>query len=140
MNQGNQLLATQESQLNTFLQLLADELEAFKQRKSDLVYQIAVQKDELLNKIKQTDEQIAQLDNLSELKQTPEFVEQVAKLEQDLEQVKAQSLINERVIRTSLNNVLRLKQSILSLKNADAMTYDKQGQAKTQTLGKGIKA
>lgn len=140
MTLDKQLLEAQQTQLDAFMQLLADELEAFKQRKSDVVYQIAVKKDELLNLIKQTDEQIANLDNLTELKQDPEFLDQTSQLEAALAKIKEQSTINERVIRTSLNNVLRLKQSILALKNADAMTYDKQGQAKTQTLGKGIKA
>ncbi|GEM_PF-3570695 len=140
MTQSNQLLAEQETQLHAFMQLLSDELVAYKARKSDLVYQIAVQKDELLSKIKQTDEQIANLENLAELKQQTEFSDKVAELEHSLEKIRIQSAVNERVIRTSLNNVLRLKQSILAMKNSDAMTYDKQGQAQTQTLGKGIKA
>lgn len=140
MSQHQTLLAQQQSQLEGFTQLLNDELQAYKDRKSDEVYNIAVKKDELLTQIQQTDQQIAQLDNLTELKKDEQFNQSVAKLGSLLADIKTQSAVNERVIRTSLNNVLRLKQSILALKNSDAMTYDKQGQAQTQTLGKGIKA
>lgn len=140
MSQHQTLLAQQQSQLEGFTQLLNDELQAYKDRKSDEVYNIAVKKDELLTQIQQTDQQIAQLDNLTELKKDEQFNQTVAKLDSLLADIKTQSTVNERVIRTSLNNVLRLKQSILALKNSDAMTYDKQGQAQTQTLGKGIKA
>ncbi|WAJ69433.1 flagellar export chaperone FlgN [Catenovulum adriaticum] len=140
MSQHEALLAKQQSQLEGFTQLLNDELVAYKQRKSDEVYNIAVNKNELLTQIQQTDQQISQLENLSELKKDEHFNQAVAKLDELLADIKTQSAINERVIRTSLNNVLRLKQSILALKNSDAMTYDKQGQAQTQTLGKGIKA
>lgn len=140
MSQHETLLAKQQSQLEGFTQLLNDELVAYKQRKSDEVYNIAVSKNELLTQIQQTDQQISELENLSELKKDEHFNQAVAKLDELLADIKTQSAINERVIRTSLNNVLRLKQSILALKNSDAMTYDKQGQAQTQTLGKGIKA
>lgn len=140
MSQHEVLLAKQQSQLEQFIQLLNDELLAYKQRKSDEVYNIAVKKNELLTLIQQTDQQIAQLENLAELKTDEHFNQAVAKLDKLLTEIKEQSAVNERVIRTSLNNVMRLKQSILALKNADAMTYDKQGQAQTQTLGKGIKA
>lgn len=140
MQQVENLLTAQQVQLSTLSQLLTAELEAYKQRKPDMVYDIAIQKNEMLIKIQQTDQEIAALDNLAELKLNNDFNTLVKQLETQLTEIKQQNAINERVIRTSLNNVMRLKQSILALKNSDAMTYDKLGQAQTQTLGKGIKA
>lgn len=134
------LLQQQQDNLNQLKVLLDEELSAFKNRQADEVYQIAQSKNELIDQIQQTDKSIAELADLAELKTQDDFAGKVEQIENTLAQVKSKNAINERVIRTSLNNVQRLKQSILALKNADAMTYDKQGQAKTQTLGKGIKA
>jgi flagella synthesis protein FlgN len=140
MNQANELLDQQAEQLTSLGDLLQAELDAYKQRNTDKILDTAEAKQALLIKIQALDQSIAQLENLDELKQNESFQARVDAINHQLKEIKVQSTINERVIRTSLNNVTRLKQSILSLKNADSMTYDKQGQAKTQTLGKGIKA
>ncbi|KMT65493.1 flagellar export chaperone FlgN [Catenovulum maritimum] len=140
MNQANELLDQQAEQLTSLGDLLQAELDAYKQRNTDKILDTAEAKQALLIKIQALDQSIAQLENLDELKQSESFQASVDAINHQLKEIKVQSAINERVIRTSLNNVTRLKQSILSLKNADSMTYDKQGQAKTQTLGKGIKA
>jgi flagella synthesis protein FlgN len=140
MNQANKLLDQQAEQLTSLGDLLQAELDAYKQRNTDKILDTAEAKQALLIKIQALDQSIAQLENLDELKQNESFQARVDAINHQLKEIKVQSTINERVIRTSLNNVTRLKQSILSLKNADSMTYDKQGQAKTQTLGKGIKA
>lgn len=134
------LLQQQQDNLNQLMGLLDSELSAFKSRKADEVYQIAQSKNELINQIQQVDKSIAELADIDSLKTQDDFAAKVEQIEITLAEIKNKNSINERVIRTSLNNVQRLKQSILALKNSDAMTYDKQGQAKTQTLGKGIKA
>ncbi|EWH09940.1 flagellar synthesis protein FlgN [Catenovulum agarivorans DS-2] len=135
-----ELLQQQQDNLNQLIILLEQELSAFKSRQADEVYQIAQSKNALIDQIQQTDKSISELADLEQLKAQDDFAAKVEQIENTLAEVKNKNAINERVIRTSLNNVQRLKQSILALKNADAMTYDKQGQAQTQTLGKGIKA
>lgn len=134
------LLEQQHTQLNELSELLKSELDAFTQRDIDSIYDIAELKSNLLQKIQQVDQMISQAENLETLKQDADFKHQVEQLDIQLKEIKVQNSINERVIRASLNNVTRLKQSILSLKNSNAMTYDKKAQTQTQTLGKGIKA
>ncbi|MER2492627.1 flagellar export chaperone FlgN [Catenovulum sediminis] len=140
MHKSSALLSQQKDNLNKLMALLNAELDAFKQRKADEVYEIAKEKNALLNHIQNCDQEIAALEDLSEVKKQASFQQAVEEVETLLAKVKAQNSINERVIRTSLSNIQRLKQSILAMQNSDAMTYDNKGQAQTQTLGKGIKA
>lgn len=134
------LLTLQRDNLNHLMSLLAEELDAFKNRDPDLVEKIAQNKLTSLQNIEATDKKIALLPDLNRLKEDPDFSLGIEYIQQLLSQVKAQNQVNERVIRTSLGNLQRLKQGILALKNQDAMTYDKLGQAQSQMLGKGIKA
>lgn len=140
MTTAFKLLEKQIAQLDTLSVLLNDELEAFKQRKADDILSIAEKKIAVLSQISETDTQLSEVEGISELKQQDEFQATVAQIDDKLAELKSKNAVNERVIQMSLNNITQLKQSLLSLKNSDAMTYDKKGKAMTQTLGKGIKA
>ncbi|WP_232824617.1 flagellar export chaperone FlgN [Algibacillus agarilyticus] len=134
------VLTQQLKNLDKLTNLLAAELEAFTKRQPDNIITIAEQKIQLLNEITDIDIQLAALPDLEQIKKEPSIKQLITQCDEKLTALKTQNSVNERVIKTSLNNVSRLKQSLLSLKNADAMTYDKKGQAMTQTLGTGIKA
>lgn len=134
------VLTQQLKNLDKLTNLLAAELEAFTKRQPDNIITIAEQKIQLLNEITDIDIQLAALPDLEQIKKEPSIKQLITQCDEKLAALKTQNSVNERVIKTSLNNVSRLKQSLLSLKNADAMTYDKKGQAMTQTLGTGIKA
>ncbi|WP_017446326.1 flagellar export chaperone FlgN [Gayadomonas joobiniege] len=138
--QVSELLNRQKESLKNLMALLTRELDAFKLRQPQQIEELNQQKVVLLQQIESLDKSIEQLPELAALKQQDEFIDAVAEIQTLLADVKSQNQINERVIRTSLGNLQRLKQKILSLKNHDAMTYDKLGQAQSQTLGKGIKA
>jgi flagella synthesis protein FlgN len=140
MTNAVELIEQQIKQLDVLHQILIDELEAFKQRQPDVILSIAELKVECLSRVNEIDQTLAQLDDLTTIKQQPEIKALLNTCDEKLAFVKQQSAVNEHVIKTSLNNITQLKQSLLALKNADAMTYDKLGKAQTQTLGKGIKA
>ncbi|NTS75409.1 flagellar protein FlgN [Catenovulum sp. SM1970] len=135
-----ELIEQQIDNLDQFNNLLIEELDAFKARQAEQILTLAEKKASLLDAIKNQDQAIASLPDLDSLKQDPEFKQAVEKCDEYLSALKQQTAINERVIQTSLNNVSQLKQSMLTIKSANSMTYTKSGKATASTLGKGIKA
>mgnify|MGYP003962212015 CR=1 FL=1 len=134
------LLDLQIQQLDNLATLLSDELEAFTKRQPDTIVEIADKKVEQLNAITALDVQISELPNIAELKNEPTFKAKVLECDEHLAALKHQNSVNASVIETSLDNVAKLKHSILSLKNSDTMTYNKSGKTRTQSYGTGIKA
>jgi flagellar biosynthesis/type III secretory pathway chaperone len=134
------LLDLQIQQLDNLANLLSDELEAFTKRQPEAMVEIAEKKVEQLNAITALDVQLSELPNITDFKEDPAFKKKVSECDEHLAALKQQNTINASVIGTSLDNVAKLKQSILALKNADTMTYNKAGKTRTQTLGTGIKA
>jgi flagella synthesis protein FlgN len=135
-----QLIEQQINQLKTFNALMHSELDAFKERKPDTLVAIAEQKLALLKAITAIDDAISDATDLANAKEDKAFMDKVVECDILLNEIKIQNNINETVVQTSLNNVGKLKHSLLSLKNADTMTYNKAGKTKTQTYGSGIKA
>ncbi|AWB67962.1 flagellar protein FlgN [Saccharobesus litoralis] len=140
MTNAFEIVNQQMQQLEELSGLLSQELDAFTHRDPAKIIDIAESKVKTLTTITELDAQLSQLPNLSALKSEAKFSQLVEQCAVKLNELKTQNAVNERVIKTSLNNVTQLKQSLLSLKNANAMTYDKKGKAMTQTLGAGIKA
>lgn len=134
------LLNQQQQHLDALLSLLRQELAALASRNITELEQITTAKSAVLQHLQQTDQQLAQAPELENYKQQDWFKQQVAALDQQLEQCKRHNDINQQTLEQSQLTLARFKTELLSSRGKSGLTYTNKGIPAVDNKGKGIKA
>tara|TARA_R110002126_G_scaffold10245_70_gene46737 strand:+ start:6622 stop:7056 length:435 start_codon:yes stop_codon:yes gene_type:complete len=136
----NSLLTQQQAQLDALLLLLRQELAALAARDIDTLSVVTEQKQALLSEIQTTDNSIATSPLLETARAESWFTEQVAQLEQSLDNCKQQNDVNQITLEQSQLTLQRFKTELLSARGKSGLTYTSKGKPTVDNMGKGIKA
>ncbi|WNO61843.1 flagellar export chaperone FlgN [Rheinheimera sp. MMS21-TC3] len=139
-DQASTLLKQQQQQLDSLLLLLRQELAALSERDIANIERLTAEKNHLIAQIEQTDNAVAQLPNLADIKQLSWFSESVAKIDTVLADCKQQNEVNQQVLEQSQLILERFKNALLSQKGKSGLTYTNKGKPSVDNIGKGIKA
>ncbi|MCK7458035.1 flagellar export chaperone FlgN [Idiomarina aminovorans] len=123
----NDLLQEMADSLDTLALLQQRELNAIVDRQHADVNSVTAEKDKVLTRITELDEQLNQHPDKEQLKDDPELSEAVAAIQNTLADVQHQSQVNERVVQATLNSIEQLKQTILQSARKDTLTYNSKG-------------
>ena len=134
------LLNQQQQQLDELLLLLRQELAALANRDINELERITNEKPVVLQKLQQTDHDLAQSPEMTHLKQEDWFKQRVSMLDQQLEQCKRQNDINQQTLEQSQLTLARFKTELLSSRGKSGLTYTSKGVPTVDSKGKGIKA
>lgn len=134
------LLEQQHAQLDALLLLLKHELTILSSRDIEALTAITTEKSQLLSHIHALDAQLAHETELSACMKAPWFTEQVARLDELLNQCKQQTDINQQVLEQSQLTLERLKLEILGTRGQSGLTYTNKGKPAVESKGSGIKA
>jgi flagella synthesis protein FlgN len=134
------LLSTQQQQLQLLLSLLHAELSAISARDVEQLEQGCAAKLELLEQIQQTDQAIACLPQLAELKNQDWFRQSVVELDTMLNECKLQNEVNRVTLEQSQLVIQRFKHELLQNRGKSGLTYTAKGKPAVDHMGKGFKA
>lgn len=134
------LLNQQQQHLDVLLSLLRQELAALANRDIDSLNQLISEKTTVLQQLHQADNALAQAPELDSCKQQDWFKQQVALLEQLLEQCKQQNDVNQLTLEQSQLTLARFKTELLASRGKAGLTYTSKGKPTVDNKGKGIKA
>ena len=134
------LLNQQQQHLDVLLSLLRQELAALANRDIDSLNQLISEKTTVLQQLHQSDNALAQAQELDSCKQQDWFKQQVALLDQLLEQCKQQNDINQLTLEQSQLTLARFKTELLASRGKSGLTYTNKGMPTVDNKGKGIKA
>lgn len=134
------LLNQQQQHLDVLLLLLRQELAALANRDIDSLNQLISEKTTVLQQLHQADNALAQMPELENCKQQDWFKQQVALLDQLLEQCKQQNDINQLTLEQSQLTLARFKTELLASRGKAGLTYTSKGKPAVDNKGKGIKA
>ncbi|RUO67145.1 flagellar export chaperone FlgN [Idiomarina ramblicola] len=123
----NDLLQEMADSLDTLALLQQRELNAIVDRQHADVNLITADKDKVLTRINELDQQLNQHPDKEQLKDDPELSEAVAVIQKNLKEVQHQSQVNEHVVQSTLNSIEQLKQTILQSARKDSLTYNSKG-------------
>ncbi len=134
------LLSMQQQQLQLLLSLLHAELAAISERQVEQLEHGCTAKLELLAKIQQTDQEIACLPQLAELKTQDWFRQSVTELDAILNECKSQNEVNRVTLEQSQLVIHRFKHELLQNRGKSGLTYTAKGKPAVDHMGKGFKA
>ncbi len=134
------LVSKQQEHLQVLLLLLKSELTAISNRDVEKLDQGCVLKTQQLELIQQLDQQIAELPQISELKNHAWFSDAVSQLDELLERCKEQNEVNRQSVEQSQLVVERFKHELLQNRGKSGLTYTAKGKPAIESIGKGIKA
>ncbi|MBL4942770.1 MAG: flagellar protein FlgN [Colwellia sp.] len=139
-NTVSQLLNNQEAELTNLHALLYNELEILKNRELSILEQASKEKEAILNKVNQLDQQISHHTSLDALQQDENHSEQVARIINLLQDCKQQNEINGQIINNSQIAINRFKNMLQKSIANHSMTYDSKGKTSISNNSIGIKA
>ncbi len=134
------LLNNQEDELTKLHSLLCNELEILKSRKLSILEQASAEKEAILNKVNQLDQQISQTTSLELLQQDENHSEQVSRIINLLHECKKQNEVNGQIINNSQVAINRFKGMLQKSISNNTMTYDNKGKTSISSSSIGIKA
>ncbi|WP_108649685.1 flagellar protein FlgN [Dongshaea marina] len=139
MNEWLDTLNQQLNQLKQLQELLAQERLALEKRQIKPLSQLVEQKQLLLVKIAELDQQLTTHPDFETLQE--QHAKELEEVRRQLENCQKENAVNGEIIERSLSTTNRLSQLLTRLQHPDTMTYSKKGTAQGGTLsGKGIKA
>lgn len=134
------LLNQQQQHLEVLLSLMRQELAALASRDIESLNRITNEKTTVLQHLNDTDNQLAAQPTLAQCKQQDWFKQQVASLDELLEQCKRHNDINQQTLEQSQLTLARFKTELLSSRGKAGLTYTSKGKPAVDNKGKGIKA
>ena len=136
----NSLLSKQKDQLGQLKALLLNEVGLLRSKDANAIEQSNTQKADILKLVTQVDQDIAAHPELAAAKETPEFKQQVAEIEQVLEECKALNQTNGRVIAEQQAQLTQVRQTLFKQMGRDSVTYDVAGNKPPGSSGRSVKA
>ncbi len=134
------LLNQQQQHLDVLLSLLRQELAALASRDIESLNRITNEKTTVLQQLHDTDNHLAAQPALAQCRQQDWFKQQVAQLDELLEQCKRHNDINQQTLEQSQLTLARFKTELLSSRGKAGLTYTSKGKPAIDNKGKGIKA
>jgi len=134
------LLNNQEAELSKLHSLLCNELEILKNRELSILEQASAEKEAILIKVNQLDQEISQYTSLELLQQDEEHSEQVSRIINLLRDCKQQNEVNGQIINNSQIAINRFKGMLQKSISSNTMTYDNKGKTSISNNSIGIKA
>lgn len=135
-----QLLQQQLEQLAQLEQMLLQEREVLEHNDPQALGQLTSLKQQILKKIEQSDQQLAQSPNFIEQRKAGQWQDEVDQIHQTLAHCQELNNINGHIIQQSSLVVERLKSSLLESRTKTTMTYDAKGKTQGGLSSLGIKA
>ncbi|REL26018.1 flagellar protein FlgN [Thalassotalea euphylliae] len=137
---SQQLLNKQLEQLQSLLQLLADEKVLLTQRDPEALNALTQQKQTLLLAIESLDANIGQNPQFLADKQQGLLAEPLQQIESTLAECQALNQVNGQIIAHSQLAVERMKTTLLERHNRSSMTYDNKGKKHAGLSSLNVKA
>lgn len=134
------LLNHQEAELAKLHSLLCNELEILKNRELSALEQASAEKEAILNKVNQLDQEISQSTSLELLQQDNNHSEQVSRIINLLHDCKQQNEVNGQIINNSQIAINRFKGMLQKSISNNTMTYDNKGKTTISNNSIGLKA
>jgi len=134
------LLNNQEAELTNLHSLLCNELEILKNRELSVLDQASAEKEAVLTKINQIDQEISKNTSLEILQQDTNHSEQVSRIINLLHDCKQQNEVNGQIINNSQIAINRFKGMLQKSISNNTMTYDNKGKTTISNNSIGIKA
>jgi flagella synthesis protein FlgN len=134
------LLNNQEAELTNLHSLLCNELEILKNRELSILDQASAEKEAILNKVNQIDQEISKNTSLEILQQDENHSEQVSRIINLLHNCKQQNEVNGQIINNSQIAINRFKGMLQKSISNNTMTYDSKGKTSISNTSIGIKA
>ena len=134
------LLNNQEAELTNLHSLLCNELEILKNRELSILEQASAEKEAILNKVNQIDQEISKNTSLEVLQQDINHSEQVSRIINLLRDCKQQNEVNGQIINNSQIAINRFKGMLQKSISNNTMTYDNKGKTSISNTSIGIKA
>jgi len=134
------LLNNQEAELTNLHSLLCNELEILKNRELSVLDQASAEKEAVLTKINQIDQEISKNTSLEILQQDANHSEQVSRIINLLHDCKQQNEVNGQIINNSQIAINRFKGMLQKSISNNTMTYDNKGKTTISNNSIGIKA
>ncbi|EKE82066.1 flagellar export chaperone FlgN [Idiomarina xiamenensis] len=103
------------------------ELQAIANRSHRHVAELAAAKQQLLDAIQSTDQQLAAHPDKQQLNDDTELRQQRQHIEQLLQDCQQRNDVNERMVASTLNDIEQLRQAILTSVKSDQVTYNQKG-------------
>jgi flagella synthesis protein FlgN len=134
------LLNNQEAELTKLHALLCNELNILKNRELSILEQASAEKEAILNKVNQLDQEISHHTSLKVLQQDENYSEQVSRITTLLHDCKQQNEINGQIINNSQIAINRFKNMLQKSISNNTMTYDSKGKTSISNKSIGLKA
>jgi len=134
------LLNNQEAELTNLHSLLCNELEILKNRELSILEQASAEKEAVLIKVNQIDQEISKNTSLEILQQDENHSEQVSRIINLLHDCKQQNEVNGLIINNSQIAINRFKGMLQKSISNNTMTYDNKGRTSISNTSIGVKA
>ncbi len=134
------LLTNQEAELTKLQTLLCNELEILKSRELSILEQASAEKEAILIKVNQLDQEISHYTSLEALQQDENHSEQVSRIINLLHDCKQQNEVNGQIINNSQIAINRFKNMLQKSIANNTMTYDNKGKTSISNRSIGLKA
>lgn len=136
------LIDSQLENLTTLSSLLEQELHLISGRDADALMQLLAEKSNNLEAIAKMDSTIAEVyQSLTETERSEESLQhKISETQSLLEDCKYRTSVNQKAVEQGQLKIAHLRNMLTEARAKESMTYDKSGQTKGGTLGKGISA
>lgn len=135
------LLTTQQEQLNLLLSVLSEERSLLESRDIDKLVENAKRKQHTLENIGLTDKALSEHPDVAKLNTDPELMAMRQTIDALLIQCQEHNVVNGKVIEATSQQVTRLANTLDQMAKRQSVTYNKLGKHHgMQRLGKGFKA
>jgi flagella synthesis protein FlgN len=134
------LLNNQEAELTSLHSLLCNELEILKNRELSILEKASAEKEAILIKVNQIDQEISKNTSLEALQEDINHSDQVSRIINLLHECKQQNEVNGQIINNSQIAINRFKGMLQKSISNNTMTYDNKGKTSISNNSIGIKA